>query len=263
MTAAPDIRVTILGSGTCVPSLQRSACAALIQTADFNLLLDAGPGTMHRLLAAGITVFDVTHVLFSHFHPDHTGEMATLLFANKYPDGHRRTRRLTLMGGAGFADFFHRMKGVYGEWIQLDPERFEIVELDNAAIGSRRCDGFTLTWGPVRHNPESTAYRVTGPAGRSVVYSGDTDRCDSLVELAQGADILVCESAMPDERKVPGHLTPSEAGAIASRAKVGRLVLTHLYPACDDVDIVRQCRRTWSGALTVASDLITLDTDGR
>ena len=58
------------------------------------------------------------------------------------------------------------------------------------------------------HNPESVAYRITGPGGL-LVYSGDTDRCDSLVELARAADVLICESAFPDEMKVAGHLCPA------------------------------------------------------
>ena len=90
-----------------------------------------------------------------------------------------------------------------------------------------------------------------------MVYSGDTDECETLIELAAGTDLLICESSMPDQHKVPGHLAPSLAGAIASRAKVKRLVLTHLYPLCDEVDIVKQARSTYKGPITVAEDLMT------
>ena len=48
--------LTILGSGTCVPSLKRSACAVLVKTRRSRILLDAGPGTMHRLLEADTTI---------------------------------------------------------------------------------------------------------------------------------------------------------------------------------------------------------------
>jgi ribonuclease BN (tRNA processing enzyme) len=110
----------------------------------------------------------------------------------------------------------------------------------------------------VAHNPESRAYRITGADGFTVAYSGDTDICDALVNLAGGADLFICEASLPDEQKVPGHLTPSLAGHIAARAAVGHLVLTHLYPECDTVDIAAQCRRTWSGPLTVARDLMRI-----
>ena len=253
-----DIHLTILGSGTCVPSLRRSSCSALMQTGEANLLFDLGPGTMHRLLRAGLTIFDISFIFLSHFHPDHTGELVSFLFSTKYPDRTRRKQPLTVVAGSGFSDFFGRLKTVYGGWIELEPGLLNIVELDNTTIQSRTFGNFTVTSGPVRHSPESIAYRITGPGGKSAVYSGDTDFCDSLIALAKGADVLICESALPDEMKVPGHLTPSAAGEIAARAMVGKLVLTHLYPECDAVDIEAQCRKTWSGPLVLAEDLMEI-----
>lgn len=92
-----------------------------------------------------------------------------------------------------------------------------------------------------------------------MVYSGDTDFSENLIDLARGADLLICEAAFPSEFKVPGHLTPPEAGTIAARAGVRSLVLSHLYPECDQADMVAQCRQTWSGPLTLAEDLMRVD----
>jgi len=253
-----DIRITILGSGTCVPSLRRSSCSILAQTGGLNLLFDIGPGTMHRLLEAGVAIFDISMVFLSHFHPDHTGELASFLFSNKYARGQARKEPLTLIGGKGFSDFFARLKLVYGEWIC--PDHLEIIELQNESISEKAFDDkFTLKYGPTAHSAESTAYRITGRGGKSVVYSGDTDYCESLVELANGADLLICESALPDELKTQGHLIPSLAGEIAVRAGVGKLVLTHLYPECEGVDILTQCRKRWSGPLATAEDLAIIE----
>jgi ribonuclease BN (tRNA processing enzyme) len=105
------------------------------------------------------------------------------------------------------------------------------------------------------------AFRLTGPGGKRLVYSGDTDYNEQLIELAQQADLLICESAFPEHRKVQGHLTPELAGAIAARAGVRRLMLTHFYPVCAQADIEAECRRTYSGPLILARDLmrVTLD----
>jgi len=111
----------------------------------------------------------------------------------------------------------------------------------------------------VNHKPESRAFRFTDQTGFSLVYSGDTDDCPELVDLARGADLLICESAFPDDQKMPGHLTPSLAGAIATKAGVGKLVLTRFYPKCDGVDIKAQCRLTYDGPLILAKDLLTID----
>ncbi len=254
-----EISVTILGSGTCVPSLRRSSCSILIKIKDKLLLFDSGVGTMRRLLEAGTDVFDVSFVFYSHFHPDHTGELASFLFANKYPDGTRRKLPVTFVAGKGFAKFYDRLKMVYGYWIELAPGLVKIVELDNNAHDMCSFDDFTVESLPVNHNEESIAYRITGSGGESVVYSGDTDFSDNLVTLSKNADLLICESALPDELKVKGHLTPSLAGEIATRANVRKLVLTHFYPECDHVDIEKQCRKTYSGPLLLAEDLMKIE----
>lgn len=255
----PAMRVTILGSGTCVPSLARSSCAVLVEIRGAKILMDAGPGTMRRLLEAGVTIFDLSHLLFSHLHPDHTGELVPLLFATKYPDGTRRKSPLQVVAGKGFRHFFDGLKGVYGRWIELPDDRFSIRELDTSGPESVPFDGFSLTSRPMTHSPESVAFRLTAPAGHSMVYSGDTDVTPELVALAAETDLLICECAMPDEAKVTGHLTPSEAGHMAAEAKVDQLILTHFYPECETVNIVAQCRQTYPGPLMLAQDLLCIE----
>ncbi len=90
------------------------------------------------------------------------------------------------------------------------------------------------------------------------MYSGDTDVSENLVSLAQNADIKICEGSLPDAIKVPGHLTPSLAGQMATQAGVKKLVLTHFYPQCNDADIVSECRKTYAGPLVLAEDLMRM-----
>ena len=255
----PVLTVTILGSGTCVPSLKRSACAALVRVGAARILIDSGPGTLHRLLEADSNIFDLTHVCYTHLHPDHTSELVPMIFATKYPDIERRTTSLTICAGIGFVRFFKGLQQVYGNWIELPPGMLHLVELDNTGPDQIRFDEFSVHTLPVEHNPESLAFRITAHNGKTVVFSGDTDYSDNLVALARDADMLVCESALPDDQKVSGHLTPSLAGRIATQARVGKLVLTHFYPACEQADIRKQCRRTYSGPLILAEDLMEFD----
>lgn len=254
-----EISVTVLGSGTCVPSLERSSCALLMQIKNSLLLFDSGPGTMRRLLEAGTTIFDIDFIFYSHLHPDHSGELVTFLFANKYANGIRRQNPLTVVAARGFKIFYNHLKTVYGGWIELAPELFNIVELDNKGPDSWHFDDFRVESRPMEHIDSSIAYRITGPGGKSVVYSGDTDVSENLVVLSKDADLLICESAFPDELKVQGHLTPSLAGETATRANVGQLVLTHFYPQCDLVDIEKQCRKAYAGPLVLAEDLMQIE----
>jgi len=256
-----DISVTILGSGTCVPSLRRSSCAVLIKIKDSALLLDSGPGTMRRLLETGTEIFDISFLFYSHLHPDHTGELVPFLFANKYPDGQKRKIPLTIVAGKGFSAFHNGLRTVYGQWIELAPGLLNIVELDNTDRDTRRYPDFTVDSMPVEHNAESIAYRITSLDGTSVVYSGDTGYSSNLIILARDADIFICESAFPDGLGVSGHLTPSLAGEIATQADVRKLILTHFYPECDKTDIEKECRKTYAGPLVLAEDLMKIETD--
>lgn len=256
---AAAIHVTVLGSGTCVPSLTRSACALLMRVGPSRLLFDIGPGSMRRLLEAGVRVQALSHVCISHFHPDHTGELAPLIFANKYPDASLRRNPLTLIGGPGFMDFMGRLEGVYGQWIKLEDGLLDCVEAAPEERFRYAAEGWSLETLPVRHNPESVAYRLTVDGGPSVVYSGDTDYSPNLVALARDTDLLICEAARPDEHPVAGHLTPSLAGRMAAETGARQLLLTHFYPDCEDVDLAAQCRRTYAGPVLLAKDLMTLE----
>jgi len=257
----PHISVTILGSGTCVPSLKRSACSVLVRIGNERILLDAGPGTMRRLLEARTTIFEITHLFLSHFHPDHSGELVPLIFGTKYPDILQRKFPLKILAGKGFLDFYTGLKKVYGDWVALPLDLLEFIELDNRALDTRNFDGFTVSSMPMDHNPESVALKIETRSGVSMVYSGDTDYTENLVLLAKGTDLLICESALPDDLKVKGHMTPSLAGEAAQRAGVSMLVLTHLYPECDMTDIEKECRKTYSGPLKTACDLMTINLD--
>mgnify|MGYP001823308033 FL=1 len=257
-----EITVTILGSGTCVPSIERSSCAVMLEVGDAKLLFDSGPGTMRRLLRTNTTIFEVDYIFYSHFHPDHTAELVPFLFATKYPDMSQRKTLLTIIAGVGFGNFFAGLKTIYGKWIELDPELVEILQMSNRSADLRRLKDFTVQSAPVEHNPESIAYRITDAGGHSVVYSGDKDYSENLIELSKDADLLICESALPDDYRIKGHLTPTLAGDIATRAGVRKLVLTHFYPECDQIDIEQECRKTYDGPLVLAEDLMRIKVIG-
>jgi ribonuclease BN (tRNA processing enzyme) len=254
----PGLRVTILGTGTCVPSLRRSSCSVMMQVGTSKLLFDSGPGTMRRLLETDTTIFEISHIFYSHLHPDHSGEFVPFVFATKYPDNRRRTIPLTVGAGRGFVDFYEALKTAYGSWIELAPQQLNIIEFDNLRNDFRQFENFTVETAPVVHSRQSIAYRITGSGGCSVVYTGDTDYSETIIDLAKNTDLLICECALPDSLRVKGHLTPSLAGDLATKAGVRQLALTHFYPQCDDEDIAAQCRRSYAGPLILAEDLMQI-----
>jgi ribonuclease BN (tRNA processing enzyme) len=246
------MELIILGSGTCVPSLTRGSPAAVIRTQDQIILTDSGSGTLERLLRVGITIHDVDMIFYTHTHPDHVADLVPFLFASKY-DCNPRDRDLLIMGGRGFSTYFGRLQDVYGDWIQSD---LFTIRLKESEHDSHDFGDFRVVTAPMAHRPESIAFRFETRDGKSIVLSGDTDYNADIVTLAAQADLLVLESAFPDEKKVDGHLSPSVAGRIASEARCKRLVLTHLYPICEKFDILGQCASTYDGPIEIARDLL-------
>ena len=250
-------KITILGSGTNVPRLARSASAILVESNDLTALVDLGTGTIRRLLEYGVEIFDLTHVFLSHFHPDHTAELVPLLFATKYSENHMRFQPLHLYAGKGFYSFYQGLQAAYKDWIVLPDHQLTINEIDVLKGETLSLGDVRVLARPVEHRPESLAFRFENPAGTAIVYSGDTDECQTLTDLARGADLFICESAYPEGMKTVGHLTPSSAGRMAQEADVKRLVLTHLYPPCDRVNIAKQAASAYKGPIIVAEDLMS------
>ena len=110
---------------------------------------------------------------------------------------------------------------------------------------------------PARHHFPALSYRIEA-GGVSVTVSGDTDLSDDLVQLSKNADCLICECSMPDGMKVAGHMVPSEAGSTAQAAGAGKLVLTHMYPPCEDVDVAARAGALFHGEVLKARDLMTI-----
>jgi len=243
----------ILGSGTAVPHPRRGSAGNMVRHGGCTLIVDAGLGTLHKLAVLGVSPAEPDVVAFTHLHLDHTAELAPMLFSLRNT-GVGRRKGLTLLGAPGFRDFHERLRQTYGSWVEAEDYSLLVEEISSrpVSVGS-----LVLTAVPVLHTPQSVAFRVEdAETGKVVAFSGDTDVCAGIVTAAKNADVAVLECSFPNERKVRGHLTPAEAGELATAARVKKLVLTHFYPECEGADILGQCRETYSGEIVLAEDLL-------
>ncbi len=251
------MEVTVVGSGTVVPRLARRQSCVVVKAGDEVIVLDLGSGAVRGMLHAGLDPFAVDRIFFTHFHPDHTVDVVPLLFGIKYGAEETRTHPLHITGPEPFESFWTSITGVWGEWMIGDYPT-EVSELPHHCPSPLDLPGGRLSWAPAEHRPESIAYRLEAD-GRSFVYTGDTEYSESVVGLARGANTLLVECSFPDDDPVPGHLTPSGVAHIASEAGVERVVLTHIYPAADTLDLAPEVCRGYEGEVLVAEDGLQLE----
>ncbi len=246
--------VIIIGSGTCVPSQRRASPCVMVKTAGSTILCDTGPGTLRQLLLAGAQVSDIDMIIYSHFHIDHTADFCPFLFTSKYGPELVRNRDLTIMGPTGLMQWYDNLTRVHGQWIE--PERYTINWIETADE-KHLFKGFSVQSAPVQHSQASIAVRIEDGSGKSLVYSGDTDYCEGIIDISRNAATVLLECSCPEGHKVEGHLTPSLAGRIARESGCKSLVLTHLYPACDCHDLMGPLRHEFDGPCELAYDFMT------
>lgn len=249
------MKVTVIGSGVAVPSLRRLTPGLVVEVGEEKLLFDCGPDILRGLLEAGRAHQEIDRILISHFHPDHTLGLAHFLFASRY-ELEPRTKDLWIAGPAGLKELLEGFKEIYPQWLEEKDYRMFIHVISNNKWSG---PGWKIKTAPVVHSPESIAYRLENEEGRSLVYSGDTGYCESLIELARGADLLITECSFPDVIDLSSHLGPARAGQIAREAEVKKVLLVHMYPPCDEIDIVKECRKEYAGEVIRGEDGIVVE----
>ena len=253
-----SMELLVLGSGTSVPIPQRASPSIAVFIEDQFLLLDIGPGTIRQLAIAGLKHEEIDYIYISHFHPDHTADLIHFIFATRYPPVLGNRKPFTIIAPEGFSRFFALLKKPYKNWLDLPEGLVNIVELKTDKKDGKKFENFTIATVPVTHTPQSLCLKIEDNPGKTIVYSGDTGYDETIVDLAQGTDLLILESSFPDGQEIPGHLTPSQAGDLAKRSGAKKLLLTHFYPEAFTNDIETQCRKTYKGELVLAADFMSL-----
>jgi len=232
----------VLGSGTFLPDPARGPAGFLVQFGERTWLVDGGSGTLRRCAQAGVDPRRLDGGFYSHRHPDHCADLVPLLFAMGV-GLHPRTSDYPIWAGEGFAEYITALRHLYGDWIAFGERGAVVHELSLARQDQVDLEGLRLVTRPAAHSAGALHLRFEAE-GAAIVFSGDTGPSDQLVQLASGADLLVCECAFPDEAPEEGHLTPSAVATIVDAAKPREVWLTHLYPMVDPALAVATVAKT-------------------
>ncbi|RME81796.1 MAG: MBL fold metallo-hydrolase [Planctomycetota bacterium] len=252
------MKLTVLGAGTIVPSLEYTQSGYLLEAKNKKpMLLDCGAGKILRLLQLEIRAWEIEYIFLTHFHLDHVGDLASILFSKINP-ALPRNPKLYIYGPPSLSQWYQKLQSLYGSMVeakyyQLHIEPFEFFE-------TKEIQGMQVTAFPMRHMVEAVGYRFE-TQDSSLAYSGDTDYCDEVIELGKNTDLFLLECSLPSEIELFGHLNPIKAGKIGNKANTKHLVLTHFYPEVleEPEKLSQEVRQNYSSRLSLAKDLMRID----
>jgi len=296
---APDsTHIIMIGTGGGPPiRLKRAEPSTLLVVGGRRYLIDVGVGSLHNLVAAGYHASDIDAVLITHHHLDHDGGLADLI---SYSSWEARQREVQIVGPYGTVEMVQAAitygaasRRIFGaEGLKMpDPSNiykgrdipgpgvvFEDGVIKVTAVENSHYQ--TIPSGSLSDGlDKSYSYRVETP-GRTVVFTGDTGPSEQLVNLAEGADVLVSEvidvpasiefaisqtaglahaRAAVEAHMQKEHLAPEEVGKLAARAHVKMVILNHLSPGRDsETDFVMYSngvQKFYHGPVVVSHDL--------
>lgn len=288
--------ITLGTLGGPIPNALRSQPANAFVYRDMVFLVDAGDGAAEQLAKAGIGLQSVHTVFLSHLHLDHTAGLGAIIGLRWMTSG---TGTLAIYGPKGTKRLVDGILASMGPAFDigfgfsnappLSHQKIEVVELSGGEIINfvgitvRTVENSHFSFDQSGGNmapSKSLSFRFD-TAERSIAYTGDTGPSDMVAQLAKNVDLLVSEMidvtstlaiiksnnpAIPDavmegldDHLREHHLSPEQAGQLASQANAKKLVLTHISAGRDmnkKTEVYELgARKRFPGFVSVAEDL--------
>ena len=263
------VAVQVLGSGAPGFVKDRANTSYLLWVGNqARILVDAGGGAYVRFGQAQAKFSDLSMILVSHLHPDHSSDLPGVLWSGR----NTRNDTLPIAGPSGndaapaLSDFLTRLfDPKSGSWevlssvvapgpgVKLDPRVVDVTRQEPTTVYDR--DGVKVSAMGIPHgNLPTVAYRVE-TQGVTVVLSSDQNGTNPrFPDFAKGADILLMHLAIGVNANNPNQALPAVVGSVAQSANPKRLVLSHIGNF--DLDAaVTDVKKNYSGPLTIGADL--------
>lgn len=232
------MRVKFLGSGDAFASGGRFQACLHLDGGGEPFLIDCGATALVALKRAGIDPASIGWVALSHLHGDHFAGLPWLILDGQFA---KRTMPLVVAGPVGTRERIERTfealyPGATGVERAFDTRFVEFAERTPCELGPALITPFE-----VRHQSGAPSYALRVEyAGKVIAYSGDTEWTDALLEVANGADLFVCECNFFD-RKAPGHLDYRTLVEKRTQLACEQIVITHMSEEMlahlDDADL--------------------------
>lgn len=240
------MKLTIIWSWTCVPSLERSSQSNLVEIWDKKILVDCWPWTLRQLEKSWNSYKDIDIIAISHYHNDHIWELSWILQALSRTPWYDRKKTLTLLWPLWFKDY---CKNSLNLKTRENTFEIQIQEISNKINNIL----YSIESYKTIHCKESIAYKFT-ENWKNLVITWDTDYDEWLIKFSENVDLLVIECSFTNEDKVPWHLSSWECWKIWKNANVEKMILNHIYPTSTPEQRLKEAKEYFKNT-EIAEDL--------
>ncbi|MCX6748822.1 MAG: ribonuclease Z [Candidatus Pacearchaeota archaeon] len=294
------IPITFLGTSQAIPTAKRNHTAILLSYKDENILVDCGEGTQRQFRKAEINPCKLTKLLITHWHGDHVLGLPGLLQTLALNGYNRKLEIYVPKGTRHFIDLMFQLfvfKGkidyevfekegkifenkdfviealpmIHGtaclaysfiekDKIRIDKKKLEKLKINGKLVGEL-AKGKDVVW----NNKKILAKNLTySEKGRKISFIFDTAENKNMVEIAKDADLLISEATYTENEaelaKDYKHLTAKQAAETAKKAKVEKLILTHISQRYENREkiLLNEARKIFKNT-ELAEDLMALE----
>ena len=284
--AQTNFRVTLLGTGAPVPSIDRFGPSILVEAGDQKILFDCGRGAAQRLWQLKIALGQVNALFLTHLHSDHVVGIPDVWLTGWIPALYgRRAVPFQVFGPVGTKDLMQNLEKAFS-W-DIATRKKEKNKVDSGALVTAsdieqgytwEMNGVKVTPFTVRHSDfidSALGYRIEYN-GHSVILSGDTRYSENLIRFAKGADLLIHEVAAANKSSMQNslinqilsfHTSPEEAGKVFEQVKPKLAVYSHIVlltadpslppPSVDEM--LQRTKQVYQGPVQIGEDLLSID----
>ncbi len=283
--------IHVLGAGTPTPTPHRFGSAFVIKIGSDQIMLDCGPAATHKLVKSGLWPTNINHLFFTHHHFDHDIDYPCFLLCRWDQStgkedvlkvyGPELTERITKgildkEEGLFAHDWIARVNHPLSQRIHVNrggtlPRKPPYVQAKDVGPGKVHSGkDWEVTAASAEHvQPylDSLAYRFETPNG-SIVFTGDTQPCESVQTLAHEADMLLCmcwdeQSVMDESGEAGGQCGTEGAAKMAQNAGVKKLVLVHIGPHLSQDEVktrsATELSKIYEGEIVFADEMMSLE----